>query len=112
MFAYGETVQVLTAGTSTDRYNDTVEDWSAPTEVPVDGVGVEPRPSSESNQDARNTVVSGFTLYMPAGVTVTAANRVRVRGEVFLVDGDPAVWRNPFTGWEPGVVVQTKRVEG
>ena len=112
MFAYGETVGVLTAGTSTDDYGNTVTDWDAATEVPVDGVGVEPRPLGESDVDARNSVTSGFTLYMPAGTVVKASNRVRVRGTVWDVDGDPAVWRSPFTGWEPGVVVQCRRVDG
>lgn len=111
-FPYGETIQVLSPTETTDAYNNTVEDWTSPTEVGVDGVAVEPRPSSEDNRDARNAVISGFTLYIPAGTAVTAANRVRVRGEVYLVDGEPAEWRNPFTGWEPGSVVQTKRMEG
>ena len=112
-FAYGETVVVLTAGTVTDPYSgDTAEDWTSPTEVAIDGVGVEPRPSQEPTQDARNAVVSGYTLYMPAGTVIGAQNRVRVRGEVFQVVGDAADWRNPFTGWAPGVVVQTSRQVG
>lgn len=112
MFPYGETVTVLAPVTSTDVYNNETDDWSVPVETTVEGVGVEPRPSSESHQDGRNATVSGFTLYCPAGTVVTAKNRVRVRGDVYAVDGDPAVWVNPFTGWEPGVVVQTKRMEG
>jgi hypothetical protein len=35
-----------------------------------------------------------------------------VRGQVYLVDGDPAVWRNPYTGWQPGAVVTLGRVDG
>lgn len=112
MFAFGESVQVLSPVETTDPYSNTVEDWTTPTEVTLDGVAVEPRPSSEDNRDARNAVTSGFTLYCPAGAVVTAKNRVRVRGDVYAVDGEPAEWRNPFTGWEPGVVVQTKRMEG
>lgn len=112
MFPFGETVQVLSPGTTTDRDRNTVETWTSPVEVSVEGVGVEPRPSSEDNRDARNAVFSGFTLYMPAGTAVTASNRVRVRGDVYAVDGKPAEWRNPFTGWEPGLVVQTKLMEG
>jgi hypothetical protein len=73
---------------------------------------VEPRPSAEPVQDARNAVTSGFTLYMPTGTTITATNRVRVRGAVYDVLGEPAEWRSPFTGWAPGVVVQVEKVEG
>ena len=112
MFGFGETVEVLSSSSTTDAYNNTVEDWTTPTETPVEDVGVEPRPSTEDNRDARNAVTSGFTLYMPAGSVVTAKNRIRVRGDDYAVDGEPAEWRNPFTGWEPGLVVQTKRMEG
>lgn len=113
MFAYGETVQVLTAGTTTDPYsNESTPDWSTPTSVDVPGVAVEPRPSGEPLQDARNQVVSGLTLYMPPGTTITPRNRVRVRGVTYDVLGEPAVWRSPFTGWEPGIVVQVERSEG
>lgn len=112
-FPHGESVDVLTAGAVTDPYSgETVTDWSAATEVTHDDVAVEPRPSGEPVQDARNAVTSGFTLYgLPAG-SVTAANRVRVRGEVYNVLGEPAEWRSPFTGWEPGLVVQTERTAG
>lgn len=112
MFPFGETVQVLSSSSTTDAYNNTVEDWATPTETAVADVAVEPRPSTEDNRDARNAVTSGFTLYMPAGSVVTAKNRIRVRGDDYAVDGEPAEWRNPFTGWEPGLVVQTKRMEG
>lgn len=112
-YPFGETVYVLTAGTTTDPYsNETAEDWSAASEVAVEGVAVEPRPSQEPVQDARNAVTSGYTLYMPAGTSIDARSRVTVRGAVFEVLGEPAVWRSPFTGWEPGVVVQVGRVEG
>lgn len=112
MFPFGETVDVLSPATSTDRYNNTAEDWTTPTSTAIDGVAVEPRPSAEDHRDGRNAVTSGFTLYVPAGSAITAKNRIRVRGDIYAVDGDPAEWRNPFTGWEPGTVVQTKRMEG
>ena len=114
MFAFGETVTILTAGTATDPYSgeSEAEDWSTPSSVTVSGVGVEPRPSDEPVQDARNAVTSGYTLYLPAGTQIGSQNRVTVRGGTFSVLGEPAVWRNPFTGWEPGVVVQVERTEG
>lgn len=112
-FPHGESVDVLTAGTVTDPYSDEpVADWSTPTEVAVTGVAVEPRPSQEPVQDARNAVTSGFTLYMPAGAEIGPQSRVRVRGEVYDVLGEPAEWVNPFTGWAPGIVVQVGRTEG
>jgi hypothetical protein len=112
-FAFGELVEVLTAGEVVDPYSgEPVVSWDTPTVVAVEGCGVEPRPSTEPVADARNATVSGFTLYLPADVAVTAGSRVRVRGKVHEVLGEPAVWRSPITGWSPGVVVQTQRVEG
>ncbi|MBA3781013.1 MAG: hypothetical protein H0X12_04060 [Nocardioides sp.] len=113
MFAHGETVEILTATQVADPYSgSTTDDWSAPTSELVYGVGVEPRPSPEATENARNATVDGYTLYMPADTAITAQNRVIVRGKTYLVDGDAADWRNPYTGWTPGLVVQCKRIEG
>lgn len=116
-YPYGEAITVLTAGEVVDPYSgEATEDWTTPTEATVGGVAVEPRPSSEPVQDARNAVTSGFTIYMSLEQFVEsrigAQSRVTVRGETYQVEGDPAEWRNPFTGWQPGVVVQVTRTEG
>jgi hypothetical protein len=112
---YGETVTVLTAATKPDPYSgEDVPTWSLPpaSSVTVDGVAVEPRPSNEPVQDARNAIVDGFTLYLPPDVEVSARSRVVVRGGTYDVLGEPAVWRSYFTGWSPGVVLQVQRVQG
>lgn len=113
MFAHGESVTVLTAGTVTDPYSgDASLSWDNPTELNVSGVGVEPRPSDEPVQNARHAVVSGFTLYFPTGTVIGPQNRVVVRGGTYDVLGEAADWRNPFTGWTPGLVVQVERTAG
>ena len=103
-----ETVVVLTAGTTTDPYSgESSESWTSPTERAVTTLAPpEPRPSSEPVQDARNAVVSGWTLYLPAGDPISAANRVRVRGVEYPVQGQPADWLNA------GVVVQAFKTAG
>lgn len=112
-FPYGETIAVLTPGSTSDPYSGaTQDDWTSPSSTSVTGVAVEPRPSGEPLQDARNQVTSGFTLYLPPGTAITARNRVTVRGETYNVVGEAADWRSPFTGWEPGTVVQVERSEG
>lgn len=87
-----ETVTVLTAGTSADPYSgEPAEDWSTPSERDVTTVvPLEPRPSDEPVQDARNAVTSGWTLYLPPGDPITSRNRVRIRGRVYPVQGEPA----------------------
>lgn len=104
----GETVVVLTATTTTDPYsNEPVEDWTTPTERTVQTlVPAEPRPSQEPTQEARNAVVSGWTLYLPAGDPISSRNRVRVRGKEYPVQGEPADWMGA------GVVVQAFRTDG
>jgi hypothetical protein len=118
-FPFGETVTVLTAGMQTDRYSDDPEpSWDVTSsEVPVDGCALEPRVvgqggSAEPVFDARNAVASGWTVYMPPDTVVNARNRVRIRGVVYDVLGEPADWRNPFTGSHPGIVIQAVRTEG
>ncbi len=113
MFPNGESVTIQTPGsTSTDRYGNTTADWSNPTETVVDGVAVAPRHDRENPGDARSAVIVGYQLLMPATASVDAHSRVVVRGEVHEVDGMPGLWRHPMSGWEPGVEVLTRRVEG
>lgn len=103
-----EVIAVLTAGVSADPYSDEdVESWDAPSEREVTTLApAEPRPSQEAVQDARNAVTAGWTLYLPAGDPITSRNRVRVRGEVYPVQGQPADWAGA------GVIVQAFRTEG
>lgn len=103
----GETVTIVSAGTATDPYSgEQVADWSTATTRDVLTIAPpEPRPSEEPVGDARNAVVSGWTLYLPAGSGVTAYDRVRVRGEEFPVQGQPAAWPK-------GDVVQAFREQG
>ena len=105
----GEAVTVITAGTTIDPYStDPVESW-APADVTTRTVTtiapLEPRPSDEPVQSARNAVTSGWTLYLPAGDPITSRDRVRVRGIDYPVQGEPA-------DWGVGVVVQAFRTEG
>ena len=114
-FPHGETVTVQTAGTVTDPYSgQPVPSWDVPlaAEVPVENVGVADGGSLEPLQDARNAVVSDYDLLFPPTAVVTSSNRVVVRGEVCEVVGRPFLWRNPFTGWTPGLVVQATLSEG
>lgn len=102
-----ETVTRLRATTTTDEYHNALEDWSAPAELEIVTLApAEPRPSGEFTPDARNAVTSGWTLYLPAGSDVTALDRMRVRGEVYPVQGEPADWLGA------GMVVQAYRTEG
>lgn len=113
MFAFGEMVTIQTAGSITDPYSqESTSDWSAPTSIDVYNVAVADGGSAEPTDDARNAVDSDFDLFFPPTETVTPQNRVIVRGLVCDVVGRPFLWRNPFTGWTPGLVVKAKIREG
>lgn len=98
----GEVVTVLTATAgATDPYSGQPSvTWSTPTERAVTTIApLEPRPSDEPVQDARNAVTFGWTIYLPPGDRILRTDRVRVRGKVYPVQGEPS-------DWGVGVVVQ------
>jgi hypothetical protein len=102
----GEVVTRVREGRPADPYAGTDAVDAAP-EVDITTLAPpEPRPSQEPGQDARNAVVSGWTLYLPAGSDVLRTDSMRVRGEVYPVQGEPAVWSTR------GIVVQAFRGEG
>lgn len=109
-----EVVTRIRAGSIADPDSgDSVESW-APGDVSEVSITTlapaEPRPASrpldEPLQDARNAVTNGFTLYLPLGSDVTARDRMGIRGGIYRVMGEPALWLNR------GFIVQTERTEG
>lgn len=106
-----ELVSILSPGSTDDVYSgEGEESWETPTEVSVQTLApAEPRPAYQGDEpqlDARNTVTSGWTLYLPLTPTITAKNRIRVRGVVYPVTGEPARWD------DVGQVVNVTREEG
>lgn len=114
MFAFGESVTVQSPAGRYDKYADETvfDDWENSTSRTVAGVAVADGGTSEPSEVARNEVDSDFDLFFPAGDTVTAQDRIVVRGLTCDVVGRPFDWRNPFTGWTPGLVVKVKIREG
>lgn len=114
MFAHGETVTRLRATATTDPYSGeaTGSDWSTPDSLDIDGCGFNPGGSSEPLQEGRNAVITRPEVYAPADADVLSGDRLVVRGLTYEVQGDPADWRSPFTGWNPGLVIALERVSG
>lgn len=108
--AHGEKVVRLRATpTGTDDYGNDIP--GEPVEYPMYGVGVAPRTSTERNQ-GETTVFVGLSLYLPPtpGYNVLPTDRFRVRGVVYEVEGEPGVWRSPFSGTFFGTEVPVRRV--
>lgn len=114
MFPHGETITRLRATAILDPYSGEPTDftWDAPDALEIPDCGINPGGTSEPTQDGRNAVITRPEVYAPADADVTAGDRLVVRGETYEVDGEPAAWRSPFTGWAPGLVIVLKRVEG
>lgn len=106
MFTAGETVTVIRPAVR-DFTGDRIGPDSTHT---IAGCGINYQSTTTSN-DHRETVLSWIELICPPGADIRSTDKVILpNGEKYLVDGDPAPWRNPFTAWEPGVVVRLKGV--
>lgn len=103
----GESVTVLRAASVTDPYSGeaTDLDWSDPAEHEVPGCAFDPGTGSEPATTWRQGMSVTPTLYAPHGADITAADRVRVRAQVYEVDGEPSSWVSPTTGAGHGLVV-------
>lgn len=111
----GDTVTILRPGApSRDVYGNDVP--GPPTEIPVPGCGIAPRDGTGagSNEivDARDTVITGLTLYAPYGTDIRATDRIRVGGDLYEVEGLPGSFRSPFTGSTGPVVAALELVTG
>ncbi len=87
-----------------DRFGDPLPGTAAEFDVP--GCLFAPGPSRELGFGT-NQVDSDGTVYAPVGTEVHPADRVRVRGDVYSVVGEPQDW-----GANAGVVIVLRRVTG
>lgn len=105
----GETVTVLTRSPAgRDAHGNEIWTWA---ERDVPGCIVWPSGSSEQTE-ARDTVTDRINVSFPYGTDVSAVSRMRVRGELYEVDGTPEQWSSPLTGWRAGVLVRGVKVTG
>lgn len=112
---FGDTVTILRPGVSTrDVYQNDVP--GTPTEISVTGCAVAPRDGTGAGTneivDARDTVITGLTLWAPYGTDIRATDRVRVGSDIYEVEGHPGTFRSPFTGSTGPVVVALELVTG
>lgn len=60
----------------------------------------------------RDTVTTQPTLYTPPGADIRSTDRVRIRGFVYQVDGEPADWHGAFSSDWAGVAVPLRGITG
>jgi hypothetical protein len=113
LFPHGESVtfEALSVGAE-DAHGNPVDSYGSP--VIVAGCAFDPGGTVESFEPGRDVVITSPRVFIPSESTVpvSSRDRVTVRGVLYEVDGDPAVWVNPFTGWNPGRAVPLERAAG
>jgi hypothetical protein len=105
-FPYGETLTVRSIATTTD---DDGNSTTTPTEASWGPCAVWDRFSAERVDPRQAPVVVGLSIAGPR--RTFGADDLIVRGGVeYQVDGLPEENTvSPFTGWDPGIVVNVKR---
>lgn len=87
------TVTILTPGTTTDRYNNIVADWTAPTERSARAWFAQ-QTSTEDHTQRDAQVTEGTATFAP-DVGLSASDRVVVDGATYEVVGVPNVAWTP-----------------
>lgn len=104
-FPYGVVVTLKSVSTTTDDHGDSSQVVTTSSWGPC---AVAPRFSSLSVDSLSPPVVIGLTVYGPTRA-INSDDRVVIDGVEYLMDGEPAAWESPFTGWAPGMEVPVKR---
>mgnify|MGYP000105273942 FL=1 len=97
--------QIRQSSSGTDAYGEPI---IVTTEIVLEAK-VAARTGSKTVGAAEITVTSGLTVYLPPATDIQIADIFIVRGENYVLDGEPFDWRNPFGGWTPGTVIDLQR---
>ena len=114
----GESITVITR-TVSGRDADGNDVFSE-TQTVVNGCVFWPRLSARGSATANSgeflngadRIIYGLAGLVPPGTVVKATDRVIARGELYEVDGEPALWQSPLTGTQGGTEVNLTRVTG
>lgn len=102
---------IIHPGATTDRYGNTIADWTDTEEEDV-AAWFAQRRSSEVTGLRGDAFVSGFVLVVAADVTIGAGDRVELDDDVYEVDGPPMqAWRASPAGLHH-IEVPLRRIEG
>jgi hypothetical protein len=93
-----------------DRYGNPTYTEATST---ITGAAFAPGGSIEPAEVGRASVVTTPKLYFLAGsVDLRADDAVTISGQRYTIQGEPAVWVNPWTAATAGTVVELERVDG
>jgi hypothetical protein len=110
-YRYGETVTVRTV-TVTGQDSDGNDVRTSTAETVLWNVPVwDPRFGNAEATQGQDVVTSDVALWLPLSVAVAATDRLLVRGDEYEVDGNPAIFLNPYNGIS-GQQINANRVTG
>lgn len=94
-----ETITVIRAPLTANRYGGQIRDWSSATRTDVTGVSIQPTSTTEDIRD-REQLVDTYALFTPRGVDIDllATDRVQWNGLTLQVVGSPNRWPMPGGG--------------
>lgn len=116
-YPFGETIRIMRTGLSPGR-DPRGQPLPGPDEsFDLKGCVVTPRAETPQvggpEQQARDTVITGWTVYVSAGRPLMTTDRVVIRGVVCDITGEPGDWgRSPFTGTRGPIQFAADRVTG
>ena len=122
-FPFGEAVRVVRTGQSPGR-NGRGQPLPGPDEsFDLEGCAVTPRAETPQvggdQQQARDPVIVGWTVYVPPGqkhharLPLRTTDKVKVRGVLCDITGEPGDWgRSVFTGTRGPIQFAADRVTG
>jgi hypothetical protein len=88
---------ILGSDTVTRLRGRTRDNWGdqsgTDSELDITGCSVQPVSASEST-DSGELLITNLTVYLPAGTDIVAGDRVRWQGDVYAVNGPPALWHD------------------
>lgn len=92
-----------------DSHNNPKDDWAAPVDVLVYGYG--PPIRTEEAEPGGTQVIQGIQVLAPT-FPVDPRDRFVIDTLTYMVIGETAVWDNGPFGFEPGMTIRLRRVEG
>ena len=97
--------QIRQSSAGTDSYGEPIV---VTTEILLTGV-VAARTGSKTVGAAEILVTSGLTLYLAPNTEIQIKDVFVVRGDRYVLDGEPFDWRNGLGHWTPGTVIDLQR---
>jgi len=99
----------LRAGITEDSYGDPVESWDVPDKVRLKRAVVQFDQSEEDEDTARRVLRTERVLIVPGRADLTAEDRIEYEGEVYKIQGDPAIREGLAQGvYTLAIITQTQ----